>query len=60
MGIICHAWKEQIAKTITLVSVTVGEAGVETRVGFLVENITPSSQESTAQRPAAHAEVSHF
>ncbi len=60
MGITCHAWKEQIAKTISLVSVTVGEAGVETRVGFLGKNITPSSHESTALRPATLAEVSQL
>ena len=43
---------------IILVSATAGEAGVETRVGFLVENITPCSRGSIALKPAAHAEVS--
>ena len=58
MGVMGHGWKERVAKMIFLVSVTVGEAGVETRAGFLVANITQGSQESSALRPVTHAEVS--
>lgn len=45
---------------ISLIFATVGEAGAETRVGFLVENITPSSRGCSALRPATRAKVSTF